>query len=333
MISIIVPIYKTEKYIKECIESILGQTYAEIEVILVDDGSPDNCGKICDEYAKRDSRIKVIHKENGGLVSARQAGLEAASGDYIGFVDGDDSIEPEMYEAMAKAAEEYSPDVICSEFYQSFEERAEASSQCFEEGFYDKERLIKEIYPRMLYSGRYYRFGISPNCWSKLFKKELLKKYLPLVDTKIRMGEDAAFTYPCLLDAKSVYCVKKPLYKYRILNSSMSRGYDEGLEKIIFLPYEAIRTANKRSSFDISEQLAYYHIYLANFAVRNAAKGGKKDRNFAEKLLGNTELKKNADTVIMENLPIHTRFLVNAIRKSRVSVLKLYIRGMGLYLG
>ena len=88
LISIIVPIYGVEKYIKKCVDSILSQTYNEIEVILVDDGSPDQCPSICDEYAKKDSRVRVIHKKNGGLVSARQAGLKVARGDYIGFVDG-----------------------------------------------------------------------------------------------------------------------------------------------------------------------------------------------------------------------------------------------------
>lgn len=261
MISVIVPIYGVEKFIKKCIDSIIHQRYNNIEIILVDDGSKDDCPQICDEYAKKDSRIRVIHKENGGLVSARQAGLEAATGDYVGFVDGDDWIEPDMYEKMAEAAEKYSPDVICSEFYSVFDDRDEVSCQCFDEGFYNKERLIKEIYPTMLYSGKYYRFGISPNCWSKLFKKELLKKFLPIADTRIKMGEDAAFTYPCMLGAESMYCIKKPMYRYRILSSSMSRGYDKGLESIIFLPYEAIKKANETSEFDIANQLAYYHIY------------------------------------------------------------------------
>ena len=99
-ISIIVPIYNVEKYIRKCIISIINQTYKNIEIILVDDGSPDNCPMICDEFARRDERIVVIHKKNGGLSSARNAGLEKATGDYIGFVDSDDWIEPQMYEKM-----------------------------------------------------------------------------------------------------------------------------------------------------------------------------------------------------------------------------------------
>ena len=101
LISVIVPIYNVEKYLDKCIESIVNQTYKNLEIILVDDESPDNCPEICDKWAERDSRIKVIHKENGGAGSARNAGIEASSGEWIGFVDGDDWIEPNMYEKFA----------------------------------------------------------------------------------------------------------------------------------------------------------------------------------------------------------------------------------------
>lgn len=99
-ISIIVPVYEVEPYIHKCVDSILAQTFTDFELILVDDGSPDNCGEICDEYEENDSRIRVIHKENGGPSSARNAGLNIAKGDYIGFVDSDDWIETDMYEML-----------------------------------------------------------------------------------------------------------------------------------------------------------------------------------------------------------------------------------------
>lgn len=331
-ISIIVPIYGVEKFIEKCIAGILSQTYNKIEVILVDDGSPDNCPKICDEYAKKDNRIKVIHKQNGGLISARKAGLKAATGDYVGFADGDDWTEPDMYENMAKAIEEYAPDIICSEFYSVFEDKTEVSEQCFEEGYYDKERLKREIYPTMLYNGKFYRFGISPNCWSKLFRRTLLDEYLPEVDNRIKMGEDAAFTYPCMLNAESMYCIKKPLYRYRILSSSMSRGYDKDLESIIYLPYKAICKANEKSDFDISNQLAYYRIYLANFVIRNEAKAKTKDKEFAKRIVKDEKLKNSVQITDVNGLPKHTKFIVNAIKNGNAFALRLYIKFMSLYL-
>ena len=111
LISIIVPVYKVEPYLRKCVESIINQTYTNLEIILVDDGSPDNCGTICDEYALKDSRIKVIHKENGGLSDARNAGLDIATGDYIGFVDSDDWIEPQMYQRLYELIQKYDADM------------------------------------------------------------------------------------------------------------------------------------------------------------------------------------------------------------------------------
>ena len=115
-VSIIVPVYNIENYIRVCVESILDQTYESFELILVDDGSPDNCGRICDEYAEKDVRIKVIHKENGGLTSARNAGLSVAKGDWIMHVDGDDWIEPDMIESLIEAAKATEADLVFSDF-------------------------------------------------------------------------------------------------------------------------------------------------------------------------------------------------------------------------
>lgn len=116
-LSIIVPVYKVERYLARCIDSILNQTYKNLEIVLVDDGSPDRCGEICDEYAKEDERVKVIHKENGGVSSARNVGFENSTGDYIGYVDSDDYIDPKMYSDMIKILEENNLDIVCCEAF------------------------------------------------------------------------------------------------------------------------------------------------------------------------------------------------------------------------
>ena len=110
--SVVVPVYKVEEYINECVDSILNLSFDDFEVILVDDGSPDNCGKICDEYAKKDERVRVIHKENGGLVSARQAGIKIARGEYIVNIDSDDYIDKDMLKNSDEIINSYSPDAI-----------------------------------------------------------------------------------------------------------------------------------------------------------------------------------------------------------------------------
>jgi len=111
LISVIVPIYKVEPYLARCLDSLIGQTYQNLEIIAVDDGSPDNCGAIADEYAKKDARIRVIHRQNGGLSAARNSGLQIAAGDYIGFVDSDDHIKPQMYETLYGLIEQYGADI------------------------------------------------------------------------------------------------------------------------------------------------------------------------------------------------------------------------------
>ena len=112
LVSVVVPIFGIDRYLGICIESILDQTYKNLEIILVDDGSKDRCSEICDLYARKDSRIKVIHKANGGLVSARKAGLETATGEYVGYVDGDDWIDPNFYASMAETILEYDSDIV-----------------------------------------------------------------------------------------------------------------------------------------------------------------------------------------------------------------------------
>lgn len=160
MVSIIVPIYLVKQYLPKCIESIINQTYRDIEIILVDDGSPDNCGKICDVYARKDKRIKVFQKRNGGISDARNFGIIKASGEYIGFVDGDDWIEPNMYEELLKVAIANKADIVnCGVFLEYPEYRVDA--KVVDKRFDNKRDLIRTLVNGSVADG----FG------SKLFRK------------------------------------------------------------------------------------------------------------------------------------------------------------------
>ena len=145
MISVIVPIYNIASYLRRCVESLLSQTFSDLEILLVDDGSTDGSGALCEEYRKKDGRIRVIHKENGGLVSARKAGLRAAGGAYIAYVDGDDFVEPDMYERMYAELVKQAVDVVmCGRF----EDTGDVSREVFHgipEGRYGKAELLKEV--------------------------------------------------------------------------------------------------------------------------------------------------------------------------------------------
>ncbi|MBD1378852.1 glycosyltransferase [Metabacillus arenae] len=211
-ISIIVPVYKVEPFIHKCITSILTQTLTEFELILVDDGSPDNCGKICDKYAQKDKRVKVIHKENGGQSDARNAGLDVAIGDYIGFVDSDDWIEPDMFELLYNMCIENECDIAsCSSaIHYSNKTVFNGRHQLI---IHDKKQAMKAMLEGKLY---------DEVVWTKIFKKNLLK------DIRFKTGiiyEDTAFTYRVIHESNRVCCIGAPKYHYiKREDSTMDRA-------------------------------------------------------------------------------------------------------------
>ena len=163
LISVIVPIYGVEKYLNKCVESLIGQTYKVLEIILVDDGSKDNCPTLCDEWAKKDSRIKVVHKENGGLSDARNAGLPYATGEYISFIDSDDYIEPTFYERLFAAIEEAGAEIAeCGTRYVD-ECGNELKIRQSQDGCFDTLTALKMLIQEK---------GLYQTVWNKLYKKE-----------------------------------------------------------------------------------------------------------------------------------------------------------------
>lgn len=209
-VSIIIPIYKAEKYLPECVDSVLGQTYKDIEVILIDDASPDKCGEICEEYAKKDERVKVIHKENEGVSKARNAGLEIATGDYVQFVDSDDYLDVTMTEKLVKAMENDKSDMVLSGFYEknmNFERVSKAEE---EPGVYSKEQILKNIMNNP-YS---FHYGVL---WNKLFKRELLDSVR--FSSDMDFGEDFIFNLYYLKYVKNVSVIDEPLYYYIRFNT------------------------------------------------------------------------------------------------------------------
>lgn len=221
MVSLIVPIYNIKTCLSSCVSSILAQTYGDCEIILVDDGSTDGTSQLCDFYKQQDSRITVIHKDNGGLVSARKAGLEAAQGEYIGFVDGDDWIEPQMYEHLIALAEENKADMVLGGSIEDVGGQSINKINCLKSGVYDKERLQKEIYPHMLCVGDFFCMGIQPYIWNKLMRRDLAYAHIMTIDDRIRVGEDVAAVMPMLLMADKVVISDRCEYHYCIRGTSM----------------------------------------------------------------------------------------------------------------
>lgn len=203
-ISVIVPVYNVEAYLPRCVESILAQTYRNLEIFLVDDGTKDNCGAICDAYARQDSRVRVIHKENGGLSSARNAGIDASTGEYLSFVDSDDWIEPDMYEKMMGLMEKYSVRLVCAG-------RWDVSSKTGEKRLGLCPPREEVISGEMLVRRIFLWENIDSAAWDKLYHRSLFDAIrYPLG----MICEDVPTTYRIALDAGQAAMLPCPVYNY-----------------------------------------------------------------------------------------------------------------------
>ena len=191
LVSIIIPIYNSEAFLDKCIQSALNQSYKNIEIVLVDDGSIDSSGEICDNYSSIDNRIKTIHKDNGGLVSSRKTGLKASTGEYVLYIDGDDWIELNLIENYVNQVLKHNADIVVSSHIVNLEGREDILMNSLPSGVYDKDKLNSIVYPKMLYTGEFSQFGIFSYSWGKLYRKEILLKHQLNVDESITIGEDA----------------------------------------------------------------------------------------------------------------------------------------------
>lgn len=217
-VSIIVPVYNTEKYLEECLSSLLAQTLIDIEIICVNDGSTDRSGQILDEYATKDNRITVIHKTNGGVVSARNVGFDIATGKYIGFVDSDDWVESEMYEKLYEIAERESVDLVTSGYFMEGNYTT-LHLDTIEEGVYkgnDYEKILKQL----IYKLDKKETGIRGSLCCKLFVKDIYMQTREKVSERLSFGEDKMCLLEYMLDGSSVYVVGNAYYHYRINNTS-----------------------------------------------------------------------------------------------------------------
>lgn len=220
-VSVIVPIYNVEKYLDRCIESILGQTFSDFELILVDDGSPDRCPQICDEWAKKDERIRVIHKENGGLADARNCGIAGAVGRYTTFVDSDDWVESEFLEVLYKGAVEHNADVVQCNFQRVYSNKT--ILQTSEPDIYDVHKIRTALLQEMANDKL---LKMSNSRWNKLYETGVLKKAMYLTDTAIAMGEDFLLNFAVFGYCKKIVVLDtKPLYNYLFNEESISSRY------------------------------------------------------------------------------------------------------------
>ena len=224
LISVIVPVYKVEKYLPQCVDSILAQTYRNLEIILVDDGSPDGCAAICDEYAKKDNRVRVIHQKNAGVSAARNAGLDCAQGEYIGFVDSDDFIAPEMFEALLSLIKKYHVSISMCQYRHVRGVTQGKDALSFKNDSTDGVWPVKEALHVVLTQNNYAGF-----LWNKLYHRSLFNGKEPVrLDPAILITEDMLAVVQCMLNCGEVAYTTQPYYGARINpDSVMNSGFSK----------------------------------------------------------------------------------------------------------
>ena len=232
MISVIVPIYNAEKYLKECLDSIANQTYKDIEVILVNDGSTDGSKKICEEYLKKYQNFHLYNKENGGQMSAWMLGVEKSSGDFFGFVDSDDYITKDMYEKMAQVQATTGADIVMCGRINKSTEQEEIERLPFE-GYYEGDQL-KEVRDYILPS---FRGNLSQARWDKIFRRDLYIHNIQYCTYQARTFEDRFIVPACFFGAKSIAFINEPFYYWRKMKVSSSRKYRPELCELIEILY------------------------------------------------------------------------------------------------
>lgn len=255
-ISIVVPVYNMERYLTQCVESILAQTFTNWELLLVDDGSTDNSGKMCDEWSKQDNRVKVIHKENTGQADSRNIALKNARGRYIGFVDSDDWIEPNMYETMYSVATQQDADIVICGYADEYVKRAEVYNNDNKTVIYTQDEAIE----RLIYDNE-----IRSYLWDKLFRREILGDEMP----KGRIFEDYAIMPRWFANAKKIVSLHVPLYHYRQRRGSTIYS-DPAKNRYMFFLAEQMRCSFMLENKIMSERANEWQAYLCKIGVQEA---------------------------------------------------------------
>lgn len=264
-LSIIVPVYNMEKYLPKCLDSIMAQTLKDFELICVNDGSTDESQRVLEEYAARDSRIRVVRKENGGSVSARKAGLAEACGLYVGFVDSDDWIEPEMYEKLYGIAVEQDVELVSSDYCQEGNYTA-VSRDAVESGVYKGEKMQELRNHAILYLAKKDK-GLSGSLCTKLFRTDAFKRIAESVPNEITVSEDKATLLAFLLECNGAAVVHEAYYHYLIRGNSMLNGLKPNYLLNVHHLYQYFRSLYRHHNFTHTMRIQA-ELYITQFLIK-----------------------------------------------------------------
>lgn len=273
MVTIVVPVYNVEKYLERCVASLRSQTLRDLEIILVDDGSPDRSGAMCDALALEDSRIRVVHKKNGGLSSARNAGLRVAGGTYVGFVDSDDTVSPEMFGKMLEVIERERVDFVMSDYLRiPADGTPYLKTLDIRPGRYDKAALRSEIFPRLI-MGENVDYGPLLSVWHCLYRTEFLRTNDFYFDEEVRWSEDNIFSATVGYHADSFFYMKgEGLYHYHQNPGTITTSYRPGAWDVYCTMNQHLHGVFDRvTDYDFGRQLKLHMIYYACNCIGQAA--------------------------------------------------------------
>lgn len=314
-ISMIVPVYNVQEYLETCIRSVINQTFTNIELILVDDGSTDQSGDICDKFAAMDDRIRVVHTKNCGLVSARKKGLQLAKGKYIGFVDGDDWVDDNMLSAMCQQVQKTGADIVICDVIKEYPNCKETVEQNISGGEYDKYLLTQNIYPRMIYAGDFFEFGLLPCMCNKIYKTELVKEIYNLVNKEINVGEDVCCTYRALYEAsKIVYIKGEYLYHYRQHSDSMmKKSYIDNMDKVLLMLNFLSNQFSGAEQY-IRTQIQYYNVlFISNIVLEVYGINSKEKFRYKNEYIRKLRQESLVQTLMAESIHMELPGLQHAI--------------------
>lgn len=329
-ISVIVPVYNVEKYLDRCVNSIRNQTLSDIEIILVDDGSPDGCPALCDKFAQEDSRIKVVHKENGGLSSARNAGISVATGKYIGFVDSDDFIDFDMYEKLFECAEDNTVDFVMEDYW-----RVPVSGDKWVKtldirgGLYQKEDIKNEIFP-MLIMRENVDYGPLLSVCHCLYNTDFLSTHNCYFDEEIRWSEDCIFSAILGYKANSFYYMKGICgYNYCQNEGTISTSYKPASWDVYCLMNERLHTFfDDCKDYDFSRQLDLHMLYFAcsvfnQLKYANYTKAQK--RSVYKRILNDNHLIDAFKNLRLPSVPVKFKIRLILMKLKAVHVLTIWV--------
>lgn len=306
LISIIIPVYNVEEFIDKCIKSVINQTYKDLEIILVDDGSPDNCGNICDKYAKEDQRIKVIHKENGGLSDARNIGIHNATGKYITFIDSDDYVELDYIEYLYGLIQKYNVDISFCGYTVCYENRKHKTKALSKEYKYSKMQAYKEIL---------YAKNFEVSAWAKMYLTEHFKD---ICYPKGKIFEDNDTTYKLIDKNEFVAVGFESKYNYMIRTESITKK--EFTEKQLYLIEASDHMCNylskyKQLSKAVTRKRCVARISTFNRMINASNRNRKEEEKLRKEILSYKKVIFDLESSTRDKISIIVLFLGTTIYK------------------